>query len=342
MPQYPSAGISETAGVTVRNEHGDRIKHGAESRTLQGLAAKEYQTKDYIGHYQSFGRHEVTIIDGRDTWGRLILYDSESGLLRTLKPFAKHIYTYGPAFLEDTPIQGSVTFLPDDDGISRFIWLPQEGPAKFPKRIKASQTDVTISYGQTTFPVHVFNMDRKTPEPLILVAMRTSQRAQALAHLLASQGLQVAAVAQESWRSGAELPDEMHQARHILQTLQTLRHTFSETSSHVCCWTEPSLCPALFRAVPLNRDMERLLVQVDPHAQCPRTCSAGTQLPLPVAWMLADTPSSSCAKRVRPAIKAHQDQITLLPWKTDATAPRRIHTAIEWLTQGRASQSASP
>lgn len=341
-PQSPSADTSGSAGIPVRNEHGDRLKHGAESRTLQGLAGKEFQAKDYLGHYQTFGHHEVTIIDGRDTWGRLILYDSESGLLRTLKPFAKHIYTYGPAFLEDTPVQGSVTFLPDDKGISRFIWLPQEGPAEFPNRIEAPQTELTVNYGQTSFPVHVFNMDRKTPEPLILVAMRTQERSQALAHLLASQGLQVAAVAQENWRNGPELPGEMHQARHLLQALQTVRHTASETSSHVCCWTEPSLCPALFRAIPISQDVTRLLVQVDPQAQCPHSCSAGSHLSLPVAWMVADEPSSSCAQRVRPEIEAHQDHITLLPWKTDATTPRRIQAAIEWLTQGPSPQNASP
>lgn len=341
-PPADTAPLPKSAtGVVVKNEHGDRLKHGAEARGLQALAAKEYRPKDYAGHYSTIGKRRVSIIDGRETWGRLILYDSQTGLLRTLKPFAKHIYTYGPAFLTDEPIQGSVTFIPSDDDVSRFIWLPEEGPAEFPNRIEPPQTAITVRYGQTEFPAQVFNMAQARQRPLVLVAMRTRNRSLALAHLLASQGLRVCAVDQQSWHHGKELPGTMRQARNLLQTMKTVRQTHPGGNAHICLWTEPSVCPACFRTAALARQVKRVLVQLDPDAPCPHECPTGAGLSAPVAWMLPPAEASSCTARLRPRLEAESERITLLPWGNDASAPRRLDAAITWLTHSDQDSSGA-
>jgi hypothetical protein len=272
----------------------------------------------------------VTIIDGRKTWGRLILYDSKTGLLRTLTPFAKHIYTYGPSFLEDRPIEGSVTFVPNDDQISRFIWLPKDGSAEFPNRIEPPQASLEIRYGQLSFPAQLFNASKRPQQPLTLVIMRTRDRSMALAHLLASQGLRVCALAEHDWRGSNQDLGSMRQARYILQTIKTLRQELPESRPGLYAWTEPTLLPGLIQAASLSQDFHRLLVQADPEAPCPRDCPSGARLGLPIAWMLPQDSRSNCPQGL--IQRLNQKQIRLLAWGDQATAPRRLDEAIAWLT----------
>ena len=127
----------------------DYMKHGAESRFsgVQKIFADKFGTGDFVGQYQTNGKRSVSIIDARDTYGRLFLYDPRSGLLRALKEtdLNRFIYTYGPETFEDEPVQGSVTFLPGEDRINRFIWLPGNGTAEFPNRIDFDEREVSFT-----------------------------------------------------------------------------------------------------------------------------------------------------------------------------------------------------
>ncbi|NDV27643.1 hypothetical protein [Desulfovibrio sp. JC010] len=126
--------LRQGKGITVGNST-MVLKRGSEARSLSGLAAYEFGEDDFRGHYETFAGRQVVIIDGRAEHGRLILHDHQSGLMRKLKKseFGDFIYTYGPSFDEDEPIEGSVVFLPGDGHwIHRFMWMPEDGTAEYP------------------------------------------------------------------------------------------------------------------------------------------------------------------------------------------------------------------
>ncbi|WP_320175418.1 hypothetical protein [Maridesulfovibrio sp.] len=111
------------------------LKRGSEARSLSALAAYSFDEDDFRGHYETSTGRQVVIIDARTEHGRLILHDRKSGLIRKLKKYehGNFIYTYGPSFDEDEPVQGSVVFLPGDEHwIHRFMWLPEGEAAEYP------------------------------------------------------------------------------------------------------------------------------------------------------------------------------------------------------------------
>ncbi len=141
--------FAESGGIV--NVESDGYKHGAEMRFGHAVGFYSYPTEDFVGHYKDpkSGR-VVAVIDARETpYGKLLLYDSQSGLFRPLTKFGKYIYTYGPSFYEDKPVEGSVVFLADGDHISRIIWQPKEPPAVFPVKIRFSEENISFeSQGQ--------------------------------------------------------------------------------------------------------------------------------------------------------------------------------------------------
>lgn len=136
--------FAKSGGIV--NVESDSYKHGAEMRFGHAVGFYTYPTEDFVGHYKDpkTGR-VVCVIDARETpYGKLLLYDSQSGLFRPLTKFGKYIYTYGPSFHEDKPVEGSVVFLADGDRISRIIWQPKDPPAIFPVKVRFSEEKVSF------------------------------------------------------------------------------------------------------------------------------------------------------------------------------------------------------
>ncbi len=126
--------------VTVGNET-IGLKRGSEGRTFDKLAAYSFNEDDFRGHYETETGRDISIIDARQEQGRLVLHDKKTGLTRKLRKagYGEFIYTYGPSFDEDFPVEGSVVFLPGDEHfIERFMWLPAHAAAEYPnkKRVK--------------------------------------------------------------------------------------------------------------------------------------------------------------------------------------------------------------
>jgi dienelactone hydrolase len=129
----------------------DYLKHGSESRFGHVLGYYTYTIEQYVGQYTYEDGESVTIIDARDTpYGRLLFYDSRTGIFRDLKQFGRYIYSYGPAFGQDEPIVGSLVFLANGDDISRILWMHGgKEAARFPNKIFFAEKDVTFSRGAT-------------------------------------------------------------------------------------------------------------------------------------------------------------------------------------------------
>ncbi len=86
-------------------------------------------SRRYAGVYSVGPGHFVSILDGREALGSLIIYDHASGLMRRLTHFMGRVYTYGPSFDAGEPCAGSVTFMAKDNS-ERILWLPGKPPAQ--------------------------------------------------------------------------------------------------------------------------------------------------------------------------------------------------------------------
>ncbi len=139
------------SGGNVENEAPDYLKHGAESRFGHMLGYYTYTIEQYVGQYAYGDGDTVSIIDARDTpYGRLLFYDSRTGIFRDLKQFGRYIYSYGPAFGQDEPVVGSLVFLANGDDISRILWMHGgKEAAQFPNKIFFAEKSVTFSRGAT-------------------------------------------------------------------------------------------------------------------------------------------------------------------------------------------------
>ncbi len=126
--------LRQGKGVTIGNNT-VVLKRGSESRSMDSIAGYGFDESDFRGHYETSTGRQVVVIDDRAEHGRLVLHDRKTGLIRRLKKagYGDFIYTYGPSFDEDEPVEGSVVFLPGDEHwIHRFMWLPGEGAAEYP------------------------------------------------------------------------------------------------------------------------------------------------------------------------------------------------------------------
>lgn len=131
--------LKQGIGVTIGNKT-IVIKRGAgRGRSLDAVAAYSFDEDYFWGNYETSSGRKVEIIDARKECGRLILYDSRTGLKRKLRnaEMGDFIYTYGPSFNEDFPVKGSIVFLPGSGHwIQRFMWMPEKGPSVYPDKLK--------------------------------------------------------------------------------------------------------------------------------------------------------------------------------------------------------------
>ena len=121
------------------------LKQGNEVRlSLRSIDIFNYGETDYTGHYQVSGKGTFVSVMFSPDNGRLVFYDSESGLFRTLTKMSKFIYTYGPSFAESEPVEGSITFMPHRDwedrditGLpSRLMWIKDNSPMRVASKIR--------------------------------------------------------------------------------------------------------------------------------------------------------------------------------------------------------------
>ncbi len=218
------------SGGYVSQEAEDQLKHGAETRFGHVLGFYTYTTEQFVGQYNYGEGGSVMVIDARDTpAGRLLLYDSKSGLFRTLRQFGRYIYTYGPAFGQDEPVQGSVTFLADGTNISRLIWMDDSGKsAIFPNKKQFIESQGTFTSGGTTLAGTLIMPTGEGPYPAVVwVAGPDCQARQMLA--AAARQLAVHNIAALVYdprgcgRSGGKPADPAAQAADALAGLKFLR-----------------------------------------------------------------------------------------------------------------------
>lgn len=133
-------GVVLKQGVEIRiGNETISIKKGAENgRGLDSLAAYSFNEDYYYGKYQTEAGRDVEILDDRKNSGRLILVDYSTGLKRKLKNagMGEFIYTYGPTYNDDYPVEGTIVFLPGSGHwIQRFMWMPEKGASIYPDKI---------------------------------------------------------------------------------------------------------------------------------------------------------------------------------------------------------------
>jgi len=123
-----------------------QIKTGkVTAMTLRRLAGYDFTLDEFCGHYEVRGEpgRFVDVTRHPADPQALVLRDSATGLVRTLRRFSKFIFTYGPGFYESDPVEGSVTFLArkdfervaDVDERSRLLWQADVPPARIAVRL---------------------------------------------------------------------------------------------------------------------------------------------------------------------------------------------------------------
>lgn len=236
-PQISASSVSENKKaivlkqgklITVGNET-VALKRGSEGRTFDKLAAYSFNEDDFRGHYETETGRNISIIDARQEQGRLVLHDQKTGLTRKLKKagYGEFIYTYGPSFAEDFPIEGSVVFLPGDEHfINRFMWLPGHGAAEYPNKGRVSE--VRNSKKRKTDDMFIPESKGVFPAVVIVrfgAAIPDDQFAEVGRHL-SSKGVVVLVMSRLS-----SLSEE-----HLKVVSEKLRHTAKVDPSRVGIW----------------------------------------------------------------------------------------------------------
>lgn len=121
-------------GSGLQNEGGPKVRLGH-------MLSNSYSEKSVVGHYRAPQGPDVYILDARSDsrLGSFVIFVPECNMLRRLVNLGnKYMYTYGPALEQDTPAEGSLTFLGDGNRIYSFIWISGAKRAVYPVRVRAS------------------------------------------------------------------------------------------------------------------------------------------------------------------------------------------------------------
>jgi hypothetical protein len=127
------------------------------------MAGYDFTLDEFCGRYEVNGEpgRFVDVTRHPGDAAALVLSDTATGTVRTLRRFSKFIFTYGPAFYENEPVEGSITFLArkdferiaDVDERSRILWQADQPPARVAVRLD----------GPTPPPARVPSPDRLLP-----------------------------------------------------------------------------------------------------------------------------------------------------------------------------------
>lgn len=124
-------------GTTSRGGMHLYQRHGLEKFSLRALIVRDFSEDEFLGHYRVDRERVVSIIDGRERFGGLLIYDSKTGLFRVLHRFGKLIYVYGDKVDDTDSIAGNIIVLASKDHTlvvpnpSRIMWTPEPAVRTF-------------------------------------------------------------------------------------------------------------------------------------------------------------------------------------------------------------------
>jgi hypothetical protein len=135
-----------------------QIKTGkVTSMTLRRMAGYDFTLDEFCGHYEVNGEpgRFVDVVRHAAVPEALVLRDSATGMVRVLRRFSTFIFTYGPSFSQDEPVEGSVTFLArkdfeqiaDVDERSRLLWQGDHPPARVAVRLDGATPPAAAAFG---------------------------------------------------------------------------------------------------------------------------------------------------------------------------------------------------
>jgi hypothetical protein len=228
--------LAEPGGIWIGK---GELKQGAElSLSMRALTGFDFGPGEFCGYYLINGttNRVLSVIDGRKTYGRLLIHDSATGMLRALTRYAKFIYTYGASFDAAKPVEGSITFLARKDfertehvdDRSRIIWLANEPQGMIGTKFDFIQETVRYQSGGAERRATLIALKHGGPYPLAVFAgdgdCRDREIYWGLARLLAVAGVAVAVV--DPPGCGDEdlaAPAGTSQAGDLVQALRALR-----------------------------------------------------------------------------------------------------------------------
>ncbi len=212
-------------GTSIHVGRGE-MKGGAElTMTLRALADYDFTLNEYCGYYKADGEKErfLNVVDGRKAYGRLIFYDSKTGLSRTLAQFSKYIFTYGPDFKAEAPVVGSIMFLPRKpfegsehvDSRSRLLWQPNTPPAVIATMVEFREESLDIRAGGRIIPNFLVGPSGKGPYPAVVWlggGCGAKERFLGFARAVALRGIAVLVLDGPACKDGPDIPALASQA----------------------------------------------------------------------------------------------------------------------------------
>jgi dienelactone hydrolase len=142
---------------------------------MRALAVRTFTEEEYVAHYEISPGRFASIIDGREEYGRLLLFDSKTGMLRPLKRFSRMIYTYSLSNAADSPVQGSVTFLtskehtPDVPAPSRILWQDGTRDAYFGTKLYFSEEETVVGNVGEEYSGRLIMPPDQGPHPVVII-----------------------------------------------------------------------------------------------------------------------------------------------------------------------------
>lgn len=163
------------------------LKQGNEIRlSLRAIATYDFTEADYVGHYRFRNEDRyISILDGREQYGRLILYDSRTGIVRALTEKSRFIYTYSDTTFGEEPVAGSITFMPKQpevyDGVitpSKLLWISDEAAAKVGFEVQFDEQPLTIQSDGATLEAALVMLQGNSPKPAVVLSPEPGCRPQ--------------------------------------------------------------------------------------------------------------------------------------------------------------------
>lgn len=207
----------------------------ADTFALDACGADTYVPEDYFGHYAVGRDRVVSVIDGREAHGAFVLYDSASGLHRKLARRGEMVFTYGPAFDQAEPVEGSVTILPKKDRYgdkliltpAQLVWLPERPPMQYGTRVVFEQVEVAVDAPGASLAGTLVRLPGGGPAPGVVLVHCADcagrERMLGFAQALALHGLAVLACEGRGCAQGRGPAPPQQQADDALAALRTLR-----------------------------------------------------------------------------------------------------------------------
>lgn len=200
-PELPGAYTDEEGTIHVGGLYG--FAGFADTFALEQCGADTFTPDDYFGHYHMGGPRFVSIIDGRESFGRFLFYDSKSGMFRALRRDANMVFAYGYGFEPEEPVEGVVTILPKKDRYNdplikkpaQLMWMPDTPPMEYGTRISFDEKAVSFMSGDVRLTGVVVTRPRIAITAAVVLIhcehCQPQKNALAMARILSLHGISV-------------------------------------------------------------------------------------------------------------------------------------------------------